>query len=147
MNFNPNVPNIPEVARVAISLVMRDAKFRTPVREIGVLLGQELAAAYPGEGDGLTGAIASFTEACRQIGFVRCTSAGIPGLSDQGLRFEGCEDVLGYHVVNAGRTLCSFDEGLIEAYLNQLPGLSGIFVRETECLGKGDASCLFVLDR
>ncbi len=147
MTPDSNVLNIPEVARVGIRLVMRDARFRDPVRTIGSLLGRDLAVAYPAKGPELDTAIVAFSDACRRVGFVRCTALSTREATGHCVRFDGCEDVLGYRVAGTGRTLCSFDEGLVESYLKQALGQSNITVHETECLGKGDASCLFVIGR
>ena len=140
------VDDISEVARMAIALVARGEVFCGPVREIGRFLGRDLAIVHPADAPGLKAAISGFSEACRKVGFVRCDTVGSSEVGGCHLRFDGCEEALGYRVAVVGRAVCSFDEGLMESYLNHQLRRSDIRVREVACLGKGDDACQFLIE-
>lgn len=140
------MPDIAEVARVAIGLVVRDGELHDPVRKIGLSLGRDLAVACPARGSGLNAAIVGFADACRQTGFVRCDMSTISDANTCRVRFAGCEEMLGYRVSGAGRSVCSFDEGLLEAYLKHQVPQSNLSVHESKCLGQGDDYCEFLIE-
>ena len=63
------------------------------------------------------------------------------------LQIVGCVTALGWQVLHVGRTVCCFDAGLFEGVLCGVTGEDAWCVKETACLGLGNASCEFAIRR
>lgn len=138
--------SLPEVARVAIGLVFLDAELDVPVRRIGATVGRRLAA-FMKKPLSLAEALKCLEDACMEGNFVKCGTRITMPDGQIAVRFEDCEQALGYCVEEVGRSVCGFDAGFIEAFVQSLTQDSSVSVTETACLGLGDAHCEFAIER
>lgn len=101
-------------------------------RDAGKSIGKDFSAEKKGE---LFQEISKFWE---ETGLGTIDTNGL----DQ-LTVKGCFDCS--NMPTTGHSLCSLDEGLIEGIVEETLGKS-VTVKETECHGKGDEHCKFVVE-
>jgi len=131
--------------KLAVKLTCLDSRFDAPLREIGRVVGyriaQEQETAHP-----FATALSSLISACGLEGVIESTFLQADDDSAR-LRVTGCATVLGWQIPNIGRAVCSFDAGLFEGFLCGTTGEDALGVQEVSCLGLGEPSCEFLIQR
>ncbi|MDD4331211.1 MAG: ArsR family transcriptional regulator [Methanosarcinaceae archaeon] len=107
------------------------------IKKIGNDIGKKLASEFRAkELEGLLGEIASFFELHEKISLVKKDPLSLV------VRDSFKEDSR----ISSGKTLCAFEEGLIEGLLYGKLGKK-FRVKETECYGTGHGHCLFSISK
>lgn len=131
--------------KLAVKLTCLDSRFDAPLRDIGRVVGyriaQEQETAHP-----FATTLSSLISACGLEGVIESTFLRI---ADDGalLQITGCATILGWQIPNLGRAVCSFDAGLFEGYLCGVTREETWGVQEISCLGLGNPSCEFLIQR
>lgn len=131
--------------KLAVKLTCLDSRFDAPLREIGRVVGYRIAQEQETAHSFAT-ALSSLISACGLEGVIESTFLQSDDDSVR-LRVTGCATVLGWQIPNIGRAVCSFDAGLFEGFLCGTTGEDALGVQEVSCLGLGEPTCEFLIQR
>ncbi len=130
---------------LAVKLICLDGGFAVPLRQVGCIVGKRIAGEQGVQPITFEAALSAMISACGLDGVIKWRF--IHHSADEArLEISGCSEALGWPIPHVARTVCGFDAGLFEGFLNGATG-DGWSVEETNCLGLGHSSCQFVIQR
>lgn len=131
--------------KLAVKLTCLDGRFSAPLYELGRVVGSRIAEQQEAPLS-FAAALSSLIPACGLDGVVESSFLQTDDDSAR-LQITGCAEVLGWQIPNLGRAVCSFDAGLFEGYLCGVTREKTWGVQEISCLGLGNPSCEFLIQR
>jgi predicted hydrocarbon binding protein len=136
-------PEFSTLDQLAVKLICLDRRFEASLREMGRLIGTRIAEGRekPIPFATALSSLLSGLEGVIEAAFLHTAEDGAL------LRITGCATVLGWQIPNLGRAVCSFDAGLFAGFLCGSTGEETWGVREVSCLGLGNPSCEFLIQR
>ena len=132
--------------RLAVKLICLDSRFAPWLEHVGRLLGYGFAGRCHPEPVSFDEALASLISSC---GFEGAIDFRVHRSNEDEalLQINGCCVALGWQIPCVDRCVCGFDAALFEGFLRSATGEGALSVRETACLGLGDAACEFIIHR
>src|SRR5215471_11916267 len=102
---------------LAVKLICLDDRFSAPLRQMGRILGERVAAQREGRPVSLETALSVLISSCGLEGVIEARFSERNAEGGR-LHIAGCAEALGWPIPHVGRTVCSFDAGLFEGFLS-----------------------------
>lgn len=130
---------------LAIRLICLDSRFAAPLRQMGRVYGERIAADRAEPQVSSEKALSLMITACGLAGVVDSRFL-VRNADEVWLEITGCAEALGWQVLLVERPVCGFNAGLFEGFLCGITGHAWN-VEEIACLGLGNPSCEFSICR